>query len=109
MGTLSETQYEELQSTHADKRLARVDMVSVGTLVFRQPTPAEYRLFKSQVMDNAQSAIAYDNLFARTAVYPSAEELTRMLADRPGIANNKKVITALNRLSGVEDEEEGKG
>lgn len=108
MGTLNDEQYKDLESKFAGKRLARVDMVSVGSLVFRQPSPAEFRMFKTQLLDSSQSAMAYENLFARTVIYPEASEIAKMMEDRPGLSTNRRVITALNRLSGAEDEEEGK-
>jgi len=108
MAKLTEEEYSALEAKYAGKRLARVEMAS-GTFVFRQPTRQEHRIFKAMILDSTTTATAYDDLFLRTVVSPEMADAAKMLEDRPGLTSNKKIIQALNRLSGQEDEEEGKG
>jgi hypothetical protein len=109
MGTLNDEEWASLAEKHAGKRLGRVDLVSVGTLVCRAPTRLEYRMFMQQIMDPASQADAHANLFAQTCVYPDPPTVAQMLEGRPGLMSNKKIVVMLNRLNGSEDEEAGKG
>lgn len=108
MAKLTDEEFTELQGKYPGKRLARVEMAS-GTYVFRQPTRAEHRIFKAMILDSSTTATAYDDLACRTVVYPEPADFLKLLDDRPGLTSNGKIVKALNRLSGQEDEDEGKG
>ena len=82
---------------------------AAGFFVFRQPTPQEYRMFTSQILDPMQQALAYTNLLVATCVHPEKADVAKAVTSYPGLPSNKRIIGALNRLSGSEDAEQAKG
>lgn len=109
MAKLTDTEFDALSQKHAGKRLVRLDLKTIGTLVWRQPTKAEHVLFRTLLLDNATTAKAYEHLFLQTIVYPSPEEALKLTEEWAGLTSNTRCVKALNELSGQGIEEEGKG
>ena len=108
MAKLTDEEFTELQTKYAGKRLAKVDLRIVGTLVWRAPTKAEHSLFRSQLLDGESSSKAYENLFLATVVYPEPAEVLKLTQEYAGLTSNTACIKCLNVLNGQGLEEEKK-
>lgn len=100
----------EAQVKFPNNRLALVK-VTAGTIVLRNATSAEYRLFEKGILDEKMGMLAsqaYSNLMLTTVVTPSRQELAQMFEQWAGLPMNKKLINAINILNGVTEEEDAK-
>ena len=104
MSKITEDEWTALQAKYAGHELKRLDFVRSGTVVLREPTAVEYKMF-SQEAFGGSAVDAYRNAILRTAVYPAPSDL---LTKKPGFLSNKLLIAAVNDLSGVAEELEGK-
>lgn len=98
----------EVQARYANNRLAMVK-VRAGTIVFRNATSSEYRMFEKGVLDEKMGMLAsqaYSNLMLTTVVYPDRQALAQMFEQWAGLPMNKKLINAMNELNGVTEEED---
>ena len=109
MGKLTDEEWSALESKCAGKRLVRVDLAQVGSLVFRQATKAEYQIFRSLLLDNATTGQAFGDLFLRSVVYPEPSDALKLTEDWAGLTSNPRIVKALNTVNGAALEEEGKG
>lgn len=84
---INKEQLSELEATH--KRIAHVQGKGTPTpweVVLRKPTRAEYKHYRSQSNNPAQTADAQEILVRKLVVHPSAEAFDVMLEEWPGIA-----------------------
>lgn len=98
----------ETQAKFPSNRLAMVK-VRAGTLIFRNATSAEYRMFEKGVLDEKLGMLAsqaYSNLMLTTVVFPDRQVLAQMFEQWAGLPMNKKLINAMNELNGVTEEED---
>lgn len=109
MGTdiLTDEQFEEIKAKNPGKRFARV-VVAPGEMILMNPSRQQHRMFRVQALDERTQAVAFDNLLVSTCAHPPQATLTQWLEDYPGITTNKRVVQALNELSGMSDPDEGK-
>jgi hypothetical protein len=82
--------------------------IRAGLFVLRNPSAAEHKMFRTQVLDDETKGIATTNLFVNTCVYPDRQAVSAALARFPGILANPKIQRALAYLSGQSDTLEGK-
>lgn len=110
MRTITDTEWEALQAKlpAPDYELVRVDL-RMGTIVLRNPTSAEYGVFQSQRLDDAQKKVAFQNLLTLCCVFPERAELQAAVSRWPGIPSNARVVSGLRYLAGEAEVLEGKG
>jgi hypothetical protein len=102
---LSPEKISELEATH--KRIAHVrDIDGEWEVVYRRPSRAEYRRFRSSINDPQQSADATEQLARSLVVYPSREAFDALLEEWPAIPEGSS--KALLRLMGTATTQEGK-
>lgn len=102
---LTQEQVKELEATH--KRIAHVkDLDGEWEVVYRRPTRAEYRRFRSSINDPQLSADATEQLARTLVVYPSREAFDALLEEWPAIPEGSS--KALLRLMGTATTQEGK-
>ena len=102
---LTEDQLKELESTH--KRIAHIRAKDgEWEVVFRKPTRAEYKRFRSSINDPQNAADAAEQLARQCVVYPTREAFDALLEDWPAIpeASSKAFL----RLVGMSVEADGK-
>lgn len=95
---LSKEEIEQLEATH--KRIAVVRSVDgEWCVVYKKPTRAQYKQFRSRNHDENQVADAAEQLARQLVVYPSPEAFDALLEEWPAIpeASSK----ALLRLMGM--------
>ena len=88
--------------------LVQID-IRAGFFVLRNPSHQEHMMYKKMLMDETQQAVAANNLFVPTCVYPGPAEAQAALKRWPGILMHEKVQRAFRYLSGASDTLEGKG
>jgi hypothetical protein len=102
---LSQQQIDEFEAQH--KRIAHLrGKDDTWEVVFRKPTRAEYRRFKSQINDPTQQSDAAEQLARQLVVYPSREAFDALLEDWPAIP--EAASKAFLALSGMNTEADGK-
>jgi hypothetical protein len=98
----------ETQAKFPNNRLALVK-VTAGTIIFRNATSVEYRLFEKGVLDEKMGMLAsqaYSNLMLTTVVHPDRALLVQWFDSWAGLPMNKKLINAINELNGVTEAED---
>jgi hypothetical protein len=89
------------------KRFGKVTRVVGGqtyTLIFRAPTRAEFKAFRTLLSTDGQEIEAFEKLALTVAVRPSEGELLAILEDWPGLINAQvqRTLSALAGLTGGE-------
>lgn len=104
-GKLTQEQINEFEAQH--KRIAHlVAKDGAWECVFRKPTRAEYRRFRSAINDPQQQSDAAERLARQLVVYPSPEAFDLLLEEWPAIP--EAASKAFLALSGLNVEADGK-
>ncbi|UZX16560.1 hypothetical protein KQ693_05890 [Thermus sp. PS18] len=90
---------ERLRAEHGE--VYWVEAAGVG-LVVRPPRRAEYRRFRAMTLDPERRGDATERLVRDCVVWPSPEELDRILETRPALAD--AVASRLLELAGAVEE-----
>ena len=102
---LTDKQLEDLESQYG--RIGHVvGFRQAWEVVFRKPTRAEYKMFRSNASNDAKKADATEILCRATVVYPSKQEFDALLDDFCGICEASTPV--LMELCGLKAEEMGK-
>lgn len=101
---LTEDQIKELEAAH--RRVAHVYARDQWEVVFRAPTRAEYKRFRSEINNPNTSADAQEKLARTCVVYPTREAFDALLEEWPAIP--EACSKAFSRLMGLTAEEDVK-
>jgi hypothetical protein len=102
---LTQEELEKMLETH-DRIAHVVDKYKCWQVVYRAPTSAEYKRFRSMAVKEDQKAEATENLARVCVIYPSREEFNVLLAKYPSIAETSS--DELTELSGYTADKTGK-
>lgn len=110
MREVTEEEWKSLEQKYKapDFELVRLDL-RMGTIVFRNPTEAEYNMFQAQRLSDDQKKLAFPNLMKMCCVFPEGGELGAAMKRFPGLGSNVQVVRALQYLAGEADALAGKG
>jgi len=103
--TLNDKQRDDLRATHGPG-LYVVESDEGDEVVFRKPTPQEYRRFKATALDENKRMHADDNLVRDVVVFPDPKsaEFTELTTRLPALATalSKSILKAAGYTEGLE-------
>jgi hypothetical protein len=105
---LTADEFKDLETKH--KRIGRLKSKSgAWEVVFRKPTRAEFKQFRSRAHNPAQKAEAQEILARQCVVFPSREAFDALLEDYPAICDSEASTDLFQRLMSDAVEESGEG
>lgn len=98
---LTEAEFAKLQAAHPSARIVAV--ASGGhDFVLKAPPRAEWKRYRSMVLDPAKKVDASATLVSVCMLWPSAEVFAQISEDRPATLDN--IAAKLSALAGIDDE-----
>lgn len=97
---LTEEKFNELQAAHPGARLSAVT-VAGHDIVVKAPPRAEWKRYKTMVLDPAKRVEANATLVMATVVYPPLDVFDLIVNDRPAII--ERVWDYVTDLAGASD------
>jgi hypothetical protein len=103
---LDDNKRDELRGTFGPSALFSVETDEGDEVVFRKPTPQEYRRFKATALDESKRPHADDNLVRDVVVFPDPKspEYTELFTRLPALptALSKAILKAAGYVDGLE-------
>ena len=101
---LDDPKREELRGTYGS--VWEIETDEGDSVVFRKPTPQEYKRFKATALDDGKRMHADDNLARDVVVFPDPKtaEYTELIARLPALptALSKQILKAAGYSDGLE-------
>lgn len=96
---IDDSKLSELEAEHGE-----VFVLTEGgeTAVFKRPTRAQYRRFRSERLDDRKASTALETLFSGCLVYPPAKEFDAVIDRKPALPD-LFASKLLDVASGAED------